>query len=100
MLSVWPIPRIGRREAKYSNILPGTAEAYSGSCRRHSNRKDAFYTVTIELLRQRVEDLVGTLSERPVYEEERDRKELEFNVNLQKGPSIAPLDCRRTRTAR
>lgn len=56
-------------------------QAYLKTCST-GNRKDAFYTVTIELLRQRVEDLVGTLSERPVYEEERDRKELEFNVSL------------------
>ena len=48
-------------------------QAYLKTCST-GNRKDAFYTVTIELLRQRVEDLVGTLSERPVFEEERDLK--------------------------
>ena len=46
------------------------------------NNKDSFYATTIDLLRQRVEDLVNTLSERPIYEEEREHGELVFNVGL------------------
>ncbi len=44
--------------------------------------KDSFYTITIDLMRQRVEDLVATISMRPLYQEEEDRKTLEFHVSL------------------
>ena len=44
--------------------------------------KDSFFTITIELMRQRVEDLLNTISTRPLYHEEVDRKTLEFHVGL------------------
>ena len=44
--------------------------------------KDSFYTITIDLMRQRVEDLLATISMRPLYQEEEDRKTLEFHVSL------------------
>lgn len=46
------------------------------------NDKDSFYKTTIDLLRQRVEDLVNTLSVQPIYEEEKPHAELVFNVGL------------------
>ncbi len=44
--------------------------------------KDSFFAITIELMRQRVEDLLNTISMRPLYHEEVDRKSLEFHVGL------------------
>lgn len=44
--------------------------------------KDSFFAITIELMRQRVEDLLNTISMRPLYHEEVDRKTLEFHVSL------------------
>ena len=44
--------------------------------------KDSFFTITIELMRKRVEDLLNTISMRPLYHEEQDRKTLEFHVGL------------------
>ena len=44
--------------------------------------KDSFYDTTIKLLRSRIEDLINSLSCIPVYEDERDRKSLIFNVRL------------------
>ena len=45
-------------------------------------QKDSFYSTTIDLLRERIEDLLGHLSVRPLYEEDEDRKTLTFNVRL------------------
>ena len=47
-----------------------------------NKEKDTFYTTTINLLRERVEDLLNTLSMRPIYEEDNDRQKLIFNVRL------------------
>ncbi len=44
--------------------------------------KDSFYTITIDLMRQRVEDLLGTISTRPLYGEDEDRKTMLFHVSL------------------
>ena len=44
--------------------------------------KDSFFTITIDLMRQRVEDLLNTISMRPLYHEGLDRKTLEFHVGL------------------
>ena len=44
--------------------------------------KDSFYSTTIDLLRERIEDLLNTLSVRPIYAEEEDRHQLTFNVKL------------------
>ena len=43
---------------------------------------DSFYSITIDLMRQRVDDLLSTISMRPLYHEEMDRKTLEFHVSL------------------
>ena len=45
-------------------------------------QKDSFYSTTIDLLRERIEDLLGHLSVRPIYEEGEDRNILIFNVRL------------------
>ena len=47
-----------------------------------SKEKDAFYSTTIDLLRERIEDLLNTLSVRPIYVEYDDRKTMIFNVRL------------------
>ena len=47
-----------------------------------NNTKDSFHAITIDLLRQRVEDLLTTISMRPLYHEDEDRKTLEFHVGL------------------
>lgn len=47
-----------------------------------NKQKDSFYSTTIDLLRERIEDLLGHLSVRPLYEEDEDRKTLTFNVRL------------------
>ena len=44
--------------------------------------KDSFFNITIDLMRQRVEDLLNTISTRPLYQEGEDRKTMEFHVNL------------------
>ena len=44
--------------------------------------KDSFYQKTIELLRQRVQDLIVGLSERPIFEEEKERSSVIFNIRL------------------
>lgn len=46
------------------------------------NSKDSFYQTTIELLRQRVQDLIIDLSERAIYEEEQNRPNRIFNIKL------------------
>ena len=47
-----------------------------------SDTTDAFYSQTIALLSQRVEELITTLSEKPIYEEEQDRPTRIFNIRL------------------
>ena len=47
-----------------------------------NKKKDTFYETTINLLRQRVDDLLNTLSTRPIFGEDEDRKTLIFHVGL------------------
>lgn len=47
-----------------------------------SNMKDSFYVTTIELLRERISDLLEKLSSRNVFDDEPDRKDTLFNVKL------------------
>lgn len=47
-----------------------------------SGARDAFYETTIELLRSRVEDLIGNISVRPIYSDEEDRKTMIFHASL------------------
>ena len=47
-----------------------------------NKQKDSFYSTTIDLLRERIEDLLGHLSVRPIYDDDEDRKTLTFNVRL------------------
>ncbi len=44
--------------------------------------RDSFYQTTINLLRKRIEDLLSTISSKPVFEEAEDRKVLIFNASL------------------
>lgn len=44
--------------------------------------QDAFYSTTINLLRERVGDLLSTLAVRPIYADEEDRRQLTFNAKL------------------
>ena len=56
-------------------------QEYLKSC-SINKKKDSFFAITIDLMRQRVEDMLNTISMRPLYHEEEDRKKLEFNVGL------------------
>ena len=56
-------------------------QTYLKDCAPQST-KDSFYSTTIDLLRERIEDLLNTLSVQPIYEEEEDRHQLTFNVKL------------------
>ncbi|MBR1543820.1 MAG: putative DNA binding domain-containing protein [Muribaculaceae bacterium] len=47
-----------------------------------SFEKDSFYQTTIALLRNRIEDLLITISSRPIFEEDQDRKLNVFNASL------------------
>lgn len=47
-----------------------------------SKSKDSFYQKTIDLLHQRVQDLIVGLSERAIYDEEQDRPSRTFYVKL------------------
>ena len=44
--------------------------------------KDSFYTTTIELFRERINDLMRDISERPVFAEEQERQQLSSNVSM------------------
>ena len=45
-------------------------------------RRDAFYTTTIELFRERISDLLRDISERPIYADEQERQQLTSNVSM------------------
>ena len=45
-------------------------------------REDSFYTTTIELFRERINDLLIDISERPVYAEEQERQQLTANLSM------------------
>ena len=44
--------------------------------------RDAFYTTTIELFRERISDLMRDISERPVFADEQERQQLSSNVSM------------------
>lgn len=44
--------------------------------------QDTFYNITLELLRERIKDLLKSLSERAMYKEEEDKNNLKFNIRL------------------
>lgn len=46
------------------------------------NTQDSFYEQTLQLLHDRVKELIDTLAECPIYEEERDSEARTFNVKL------------------
>lgn len=56
-------------------------QTYLKDCSPQST-KDSFYSTTINLFRERIEDLLNTLSVQLIYEEEEDRHQLTFNVKL------------------
>lgn len=47
-----------------------------------NGKKDAFYTTTIELFRERISDLLREISERPVFADEQERQQLTANVSM------------------
>ena len=47
-----------------------------------SGHKDAFYTTTINLFRERISDLLREISERPIYADEQKRQQLSTAVNM------------------
>ena len=61
--------------------------------------KDAFYTTTIELFRERITDLLRDISERPVFADEQERQILTTNVSMlatlrQMNPTLSDLIVR------
>ena len=61
---------------------------YLCDCSTSAAKKDSFYDTTIELLRARVEDLIASIANRPIYNEDDDRKSTTFNATLL---SVAPI---------
>jgi hypothetical protein len=59
----------------------GKLQVYLCNCAEQSER-DAFYTTTIELFRERISDLLRDISERPVYADEQERQLLSANVSM------------------
>lgn len=57
-------------------------QSYLAGCASNSAQKDSFYDTTIELLRARVEDLLATVTARPIFQEPEDRKRVTFNTSL------------------
>ena len=56
-------------------------QVYLRDCDEQGGR-DAFYTTTIELFRERISDLLRDISERPIYDDELERQKLSANVNM------------------
>ena len=56
-------------------------QVYLRDCDEQGGR-DAFYTTTIELFRERISDLLRDISERPIYDDELERQELSANVSM------------------
>ena len=56
-------------------------QVYLRDCDEQGGR-DAFYTTTIELFRERISDLLRDISERPIYADEQERQELSANVSM------------------
>lgn len=47
-----------------------------------NNDKDSFYEITLNLLRERIEDLVNSLASRPIYKEDDAVEDPTFNIRL------------------
>ena len=56
-------------------------QVYLRDCDEQGGR-DAFYTTTIELFRERISDLLRDISERPIYDDEIERQKLSANVSM------------------
>ena len=56
-------------------------QVYLRDCDEQGGR-DAFYTTTIELFRERISDLLIYISERPIYADEIERQKLSANVSM------------------
>ena len=69
--SVWPIPRIGRREARYSNSFPGRTASYSGSFLNGRISVEAF---------DNVNNSSGTYILNPGIISENDKPEIDITV--------------------
>ena len=59
----------------------GKLQVYLCNC-AEQNERDAFYTTTIELFRERISDLLRDISERPVYADGQERQLLSANVSM------------------
>ena len=55
---------------------------YLCDCSTSAAKKDSFYDTTIKLLRARVEDLIASIANRPIYNEDDERKSTTFNATL------------------
>lgn len=56
-------------------------QAYLRDCSEKSET-DSFYATTIELLRERISDLLRNISERPIFADEQERQQLTSNVSM------------------
>lgn len=56
-------------------------QAYLRDCSEKTD-KDSFYDTTIELFRERINDLLRDISERPVFADEQERQQLMANLSI------------------
>ena len=56
-------------------------QAYLRECSEKTD-KDSFYDTTIELFRERINDLLRDISERPVFADEQERQQLMANLSM------------------
>ena len=57
-------------------------QSYLAGCASSVAKRDSFYDTTIELLRARIDDLLTTVTARPIFQELEDRKQITFNTSL------------------
>ena len=50
--------------------------------RNSTNKDDAFYQTTIDLFRERISDLLVSISDSPIYDDDEDRQQLSSRVNM------------------
>lgn len=50
--------------------------------KNNANKTDSFYQTTIDLFRERVSDLLVTISDRPIYADDAERQQLQANVSM------------------
>ncbi len=57
-------------------------QAYLAGCVSDGRKKDSFFDTTIELFRERIEDLLATVTARPIFQDPEERKRITFNTSL------------------